>query len=223
MGKILLQIILFVFPWSIRRQILNKCFNYKIDKKARIGKSIILAKELIMADGSHIGSFTFCKRIDKLQMGKNSNLGNFNMITGFPTGNPSFKHFLHRPTRRCELIVGEETGITSRHFFDCNGGIYIGNFSQIAGYETTFLSHSIDLENNRQDVEPIVIGDYCFIGTRCTFIKGSIIPDKSVVGACSLVNKRFEESNCLYAGVPVKKIKDALNYQFFERKEGFVI
>lgn len=222
----LFQILLWFFPWKIRRLLLNKFYGYEISKSARIGFSIITAKKIKMNDNSSIGHFTICKSIDRLEIGENSGIGNRNFITGFSISSPAVTehgHFSHIPNRKCELIIGKHVGITSRHYFDCNGGIYIGDFCQIAGFETAFLTHSIDLKNNRQDAAPIHIGAYSFIGTRVTFIKGSAIPSYSIVGACTLVNKVFDREYSLYGGVPCKFIKETQECDFFKRENGFVI
>ena len=83
------------------------------------------------------------------------------------------------------------------------------------------MTHSIDLKNNRQDTSPIRIGNYAFVGARCTILKGAILPDYSVLGACSLLNKQYNTPG-LYAGNPAKYIKSLENYKYFEREYGFV-
>lgn len=222
MIKIVTQLLLFLLPWKLRRFFLSKFFHFEIAKTAHIGYSIILAHKVILKEYARIGHLTFCKQIDLLEMDDYSNLGTRNYITGFSTKNPDFPHFRHLPNRKCVLKIGKHTGITSRHYFDCNGGIYIGDNCQIAGFETAFLTHSIDLKNNRQDAESIIVGNYSFIGTRCTLIKGATIPSYSVISACSLVNKKHTISNALYGGVPCRFIKSLENYKFFERREGKV-
>lgn len=221
----LIQILLWLFPWRLRRIMLNRLFGYKIDKGARIGFSIILSKQLEMKKNSYIGHLNICKPIDLLSIGEDSNIGNRNFITGFSITAPeviNHGHFEHIQNRKCELKIGKHTGITSRHYFDCNGGIYIGDFCQIAGFETAFLTHSIDLENNRQDAAPIKIGNFCFISTRVTLLKGIEVAPYSIVGACSLINKALLKSHSLYGGVPCRFIKNVESYLFFNRKSGFV-
>lgn len=223
MLKILAQILLFFFPWRLRRLLLCSFFNFDIAKTAKIGYSILLANKVILKDYSSIGHLNICKKIDLLELGEYSNIGTRNFITGFSTQIIGFKHFTHISNRECVLRVGKHTGITSRHYFDCNGGIYIGDFCQIAGFESAFLTHSIDLKLNRQDTASIVINNYVFIGTRCTFLKGSSIPSRSLVSACSLINKKFTQEDSLYGGVPCKFIKNVKGYHFFNRKVGFVV
>lgn len=58
--------------------------------------------------------------------------------------------------------------------------------------------------NEPQDV---LIGNRCWIGTRCTILKGTVLPDDCVVGANSLVNKAFTESGLLLVGSPARVLK----------------
>jgi len=220
--KILLQLVLFVFPWCIRRRILNRVFRYQIHPTARMGLSFIYPKKLIMKKGSKIGHLNAVIHLDKVELGENSSIGRSNWITGFPTGTNS-KHFSHQENRRCELIIGNETTITAQHHLDCTNQIIIGNFCAISGHQTHFLSHSTDLYEGRQDSKPIKIGDYCRISTRSTILGGSEMPNYSILGACSLLNKKYTDEWKLYAGVPAKPIKDIpQDAKWFYRTSGYV-
>ena len=216
------QLILFVLPWNLRRRILNWHYQWDIDKSARIGFSIILAKTLKMGVKSRIHNMVCCKRIDRLEMGEDSGIAPFTYITGFSVNNIAF--FKHIANRRCELILGKSAGITSRHFIDCNGGVYIGDFTTIAGIRTQILTHSIDVYNNRQDAQPVMIGKYCFIGTGCILLPGSVLPDYSVLGAGSVLTKPQEEQLTLYAGSPAKPRKklDLSRTMYFHRQKHVV-
>lgn len=50
----------------------------------------------------------------------------------------------------------------------------------------------------------ISIGNGVWIGMRATILKNSVIPDGCIVGANSLVKKRFNENNTLLAGNPAQ-------------------
>jgi acetyltransferase-like isoleucine patch superfamily enzyme len=127
-------------------------------------------------------------------------MGAFNFITGFSATNK--EHFTHVEGRRCELILNIGVGLTGRKFIDCTGGIYIGEFSTIAGLWTQILTHSIDIYRSRQHAASVHVGKYCFVGTGCILLPGSVLPDYSVLGAGSVLNKAFTENGVLYAGSP---------------------
>ena len=209
--KILFYILSLVLPWLLRRRLLCIVFRYKIDPSARIGLSLVMPQYLEMGPHSRIGHFTLCKwTVDALIMKKDCFIGSSVMITGISTSNKF--HFQHVENRHCELILENGVGIPSRKFLDCNGGIYIGEYSTVAGQWTQFLTHSIDIYHSRQDAKPIYIGKYCFIGTGCIVLPGAILPDYSVLGAGSVLNKAHSEPGCLYAGVPAV-MKKRLNPQ----------
>lgn len=56
--------------------------------------------------------------------------------------------------------------------------------------------------------DDITIEDKVWVGTRVMILKGAHISEGSVVGAMSLVNKKFSEKNILIAGNPAKKIRE---------------
>lgn len=70
-------------------------------------------------------------------------------------------------------------------------------------------SHSIlDLQGRRiNDSRDIILGDHVWVGTQAFLNKGAKVPPHSIVGACAMVTKAFEEPNCALAGVPAKVVK----------------
>jgi acetyltransferase-like isoleucine patch superfamily enzyme len=151
-------------------------------------------------------------------MAENSGMGSFHLITGISTSNKN--HYRHIQDRKCEMVLGRCVGIPSRKFFDCNGGIYIGDYTTVAGQWTQFLTHSIDIYNARQNAKPIIVGKYCFIGTGCILMPGSTLPNYSVLGAGAVLNKAMTEEGMIYAGVPAipKKKIDPSKVPWMQRK-----
>jgi acetyltransferase-like isoleucine patch superfamily enzyme len=220
--KTFLMLLSFLLPWQLRRSFLEKQFGYQIHPTARIGFAWILPNRLIMEESSRIGSATVCKNIDLLHLKAHAIIGRANWITGFPLG-PS-PHFAHQTDRRPELIVGEHTAITNRHLLDCTNSVTIGRFTTFAGFYSQIITHSIDIEENRQSSKPVHIGDSCFVGTNCVLLGGSALPDYSVLGAKSLLNKSFTETYQLYGGVPARAVKSlSRDCKYFQRTEGFVV
>jgi acetyltransferase-like isoleucine patch superfamily enzyme len=220
--KKLLGLVSLLLPWSMRRSFLEKQFGFSIHSTARIGFAWIFPEHLMMEANSSIGHLTLCKNIALLHLGEHALIGRGNWITGFPLG-PS-DHFAQEKDRRPELIVGAHSAITHRHLIDCTNRITIGKFTTFAGFQSQMLTHTIDLETNRQTSAPITIGDYCFIGTNSVLLGGSAVPDYSVVGAKSLVNKAFTETYQLYGGVPAKQLQALpADYAYFRRTTGFVV
>lgn len=218
----MLKFLLLFIPWTLRRKILIKKFGYKIHPTAHIGLSYIYPKYLEMGAGASVGHFNVAIHLDKIVIGENSSIVRSNWITGFPTGTDS-KFFSHDKERKSELIIGKESAITKNHHIDCTNYIHIGDFVTIAGYNSQFLTHSIDIYESRQDSHPIEIGDYCFVSTGVRVLGGAKLPDCSVLGAGAVLNKAYTKERMLYVGVPAMPKKEIpIDAKYFLRKEGFI-
>ena len=211
----------FIWPWFIRRLLLQWFYGYEIHPSAKIGLSWIRPKRLKMAPRSYIGHLNMCKGLDDLIIGEETMIGRLNWITGFPSDD-SF-HFSADLGRHPALIVGDHVGITNRHIIDCTNRVTIGRMSTIAGFYSQIMTHSIDLVDSIQRSKEIVIGEYTFVGTRVIILGGAVLPDRCVLGAGSLLAKELTEPDMLYAGMPAKAVKkiepDAV---YFHRERGFV-
>ena len=208
-------------PWFLRRVLLQFCCGYCLHPTSWIGLSLVYVDELVMGEHTSIGHLTVCKGLRKLHMGAHSSIGRGNWITGFPAQNKTF--FAHQKDRVPELILGSQSAITHRHIIDCTNAVHIGEFTTLAGYRSQILTHSIDLMDCRQSSAPVRIGDYCFVGTDCVLLGGSALPSYSALGAKSLLNKAYEQTYSLYAGVPAKPVKSLEpEMKYFQREVGFV-
>lgn len=208
-------------PWSIKRRSLCHFLGYQIDPTAKIGLSWVYPDMLTMDGGASMGSFNVCKGISLLEMGVCSRIGLGNWITGHPLGCKN--HFSHQQDRQPILILGEHATITRRHLIDCTSKVCVNRFATLAGYGTQIITHSIDIKLCRQSSESVEIGEFCFVGTDCTILGGSVLPKNSVLGAKSLLNKHYVEGWSLYAGVPARKVRDVpRDHKYFLRELGAV-
>jgi len=217
----ILKFLIVLFPWSLKRWFLHRCYGYEIDRSARIGLAWVYPKHLRLGKETRIDHFTVVIHLDTVELGDYSTIGRSNWVTGHPGG--SGRHFTHQKDRRPQLVIGEHSAITKRHYLDCTHEIKVGRFTTIAGHHSELLTHSIDVVAGRQDSKPIEIGDYCFIGTRCIVLGGARLPSQSVLAAGAVLTKAFEASFSLYGGVPARFIKDLpKEAQYFRRTTGFV-
>jgi acetyltransferase-like isoleucine patch superfamily enzyme len=156
-----------------------------------------------------------------MELGEAATIGSLNWITGFPEDDKTF--FSSDVGRLPQLVIGAHSAITNRHYIDCTNSFRIGRFTTFAGVRSQVLTHSINLAECRQESHPVTLGDYCFVGTNCVLLSGSALPDYSVLGANSTLNKVYEQSHMLYAGTPARPVKHLdTNMAYFNRKVGFV-
>lgn len=120
------------------------------------------------------------------------------------------------------IFIGENTSMHGRgtktvHFaLDEGTNVVVGedcmfsNDIQIRSSD----SHSIlDLGGKRlNQADDIVIGKHCWLGLRCMLLKGTEIPDYTVVAGGATCTKKYTESNTIIAGVPAKVVKRDINW-----------
>src|SRR5450432_3644104 len=117
-----LKILTFFLPWSLRRRALNKWFGFSIHPSATIGWAWVFPGKLIMAAGTSIHHFTVAIHLDLIEMGAQSSIGRGNWITGLSTKRET-GFFKHQPGRKAALHLGESSNITKNHHIDCSNFI----------------------------------------------------------------------------------------------------
>ena len=222
MFRLFVSTLIACLPWPLRRWVLNTFYGHKIHRTARLGFCFPAAKHLIMEEHSYIGNLTVCVHLDLIHLKAHASIGRGNWITGFPSDGE--RYFLHQIRRRAELILGEHSAITNRHLIDCSDRVTLGRFTTFAGFRSQILAHTIDLAECRQSAQPVTIGDYCFVGTDCVLLGGSVLPDYSVLAAKSLLNKPQSEEYTLYGGIPARALRSLpKDYRYFTRTTGNVV
>jgi acetyltransferase-like isoleucine patch superfamily enzyme len=109
-----------------------------------------------------------------------------------------------------KLIIKNNVGISCSAII-CNHEITIGNNVVIGGntviYDTNFHSldsvmrNSPELDKKHTKFAPVIINDNVFIGAHSTILKGVVIGEGAVIGACSVVSKNIP-SREIWAGNP---------------------
>lgn len=116
------------------------------------------------------------------------------------------------------IEIGEHTKILGKtHMAAIEGTqIIIGRdclFSSDIHFRTGDSHSILNMQGCRINAsENIEIGDHVWVGTKVTCLKGAKVPSHSIVGACALVTGKYEEPNCIIAGVPAKVVKKAIDW-----------
>lgn len=117
-----------------------------------------------------------------------------------------------------EITIGNGTTVEGAYLLsDENASITIGEDCMLA---TDILirtgdKHSIvELETGKRVnySESIMLGKHVWLGRSVQLLKGASLPDNTIVGAGSLVNKKFTDNYTVVAGVPSKVVKHNVNW-----------
>lgn len=217
--KKVLMILLTPFPSRLKILTFRYVFKFEIARDAQIGLSIILCRKLTLESGAIIGHLNVIRGNVTLNMRAKSSIGQFNWITG---GNQDPRYFKNC-NRQSELILGEQSSITSRHILDCTDRIEIGRCTILAGYRSTMLTHGIDYETSKQTCKPIGIGEFCLIGSNATVLMGVTIARKNVIGAGTLVARSIDQELGLWTGTPARLTKRLTGVElYFHREDGHI-
>jgi acetyltransferase-like isoleucine patch superfamily enzyme len=110
--------------------------------------------------------------------------------------------------------------ITMAHEIDCSDRVEIGDYSSLAGFRCTVLTHSLNLVRDRFVTGPVEIGAHAAVMSGSTLLSGTRVPPRTVVSAHSVVNTPLSDELTFYSGNPavaVRSLPETLG--FFHRGE----
>lgn len=71
----------------------------------------------------------------------------------------------------------------------------------------------------------VFIGNHVWVGENVYITKKVTVPDECVVGACSVVSRRFSDTHCILAGNPARIVRTSIqwikNYNILEDGSDF--
>lgn len=125
-----------------------------------------------------------------------------------------------------KVYIGSNSDLRSGNLYLVANGnwgkkqkLIIGNNVKIArdAIIRTSDGHSlIDRQTQKATNPPqdTIVGDNVWIASRCILLKGARIPDNSMVGAMSLINKQFFEKNIMLIGIPAKIVRRNIHWDY---------
>ena len=109
---------------------------------------------------------------------------------------------------KIHIGVDAYPGIMGGCYITGKGGLYIGDYTQIAP-NVVIVTANHDVYDTRTYIEaPVKIGKYCWIGAGAKIMPGVRLGNFTIVGAGAVVTKSFDEGHCIIGGIPAKKIKE---------------
>lgn len=114
------------------------------------------------------------------------------------------------------LEFGENVNISGNTSIICYGNIKIGN-DCLVSWDCLMLDtdfHKIYSDGILTNLDKkITVGNHVWIGARTTILKGTIVPDGSVIGAGSLCSGKLLKENAIYGGNPLKILKQNIRWK----------
>lgn len=112
------------------------------------------------------------------------------------------------------LSIGRRVHINDKVFINAVGGVTIGDYCVLShGVVIISTENQAKLWTSRYQDEdihinkPIEIGENVWLCANAMVCSGTKIAKNSIVAAGAVVTNDLLEENCLYGGVPAKKIK----------------
>jgi acetyltransferase-like isoleucine patch superfamily enzyme len=202
-------------PNLLKRPLYRWLFGYKIDKRVRLGFSIIDAAECEIGRAVTIGHLNLIIGVGKLTIGRRAHIGHLNIIRGGDEVNIGrFAEILRlneinsipdpkiTNTADPRFYLGDGAVITAQHKIDFTDRVTIGRRSIIGGRNSSLWTH------NRQRTLPVEVGELTYVGSEIRVAPGGVIPSRCIVGIGSVITGRLEGEYLLIAGVPAKPVKE---------------
>ncbi len=207
--------IIALLPSRLTPIVLRVLLGYNIGKDVKIGLSIIDVKSCRIGNGVRIGHGNLFIETDQLEIGNGVKIGHLNVFRGgskISIGDRSEVIRLNVINSIVdpevyndytpEFCCGQNVSITEGHKIDFTDRVSIGNYSIVAGRNSSLWTHV------RQATKPIEIGDNCYLGSEIRVGPGVTIADRNIVAMGSVVTSSNLVTDKVIGGVPAKIIKD---------------
>jgi len=210
--RLLMTFLAALLPASRIKNFLLRLLGHNVHPSAKIYSNLLLGEiHLSVGMGTTIRRFNVF-RDTSIKLDQQVIIGSFNWFS-------SAKSISLLPNYKGTIEMGRSCVINSRNYFDCSGGIYFGEFSDLAGVRSTFISHYVDTKINSQVCKAITIGDRTMLSSNIYVAPGANVGSKSLVAMGTVLIGTDYPSESLIAGVP-GKFKSKREGTWFERSTG---
>ncbi len=199
-----LTTLVFLLPPSGLKNRLLRTLGHAVPASARVGINLVQRVDRFeLGEGTVIHHFNWFRDLRLVKTGTGCRILLFNWFTG----DSGFEPGMEQTARMRTLEMGDHSHIISQHYFDCGGGVVIGNQTWITGIRTTVLTHAFDPHNGGMILEPVVLQDRAVIATCCTMLPGTIVGEGALVAAGSTTWTGQEaKGGNLHGGVPARRL-----------------
>jgi acetyltransferase-like isoleucine patch superfamily enzyme len=207
-----LQIFCWLLPPSrIKNWVLAR-FGHDIAASAKIGPTIVLGvKHFHLGEHAWLSPVNVFRGLSTVWIEDYSKIGAWNWISAAP-------EYQQLDADAGTLVMGVKSLIGSRCYLDCSGTIAIRAFGCVGGVRCVLQTHQPDFDTSAQTAGRITVGDHALVASGAMMLKGSALPDQSVLAANSTMtpDAAREGKRGLYAGTPARWRQERTG-AFFER------
>jgi acetyltransferase-like isoleucine patch superfamily enzyme len=201
-------------PSAIKVPIYRHVCGFKIAPGARIGLSVLDVRHLELEAGAEIGHGNVLLGSERVSLGKGARIGHLNLVRGGQEVRLDEWSWVMRlnvlnaipdndaqGTPDPRLRLGPGACVTSGHRLDFTDRIDLGKNVIMGGRNSSLWTH------NRQATKPIVIGDFCYLGSEVRLAPGATLGPMSILGLGAVLTKPIDAGHVLVAGVPAKVVR----------------
>jgi acetyltransferase-like isoleucine patch superfamily enzyme len=201
-------------PGFLKRPLYRRLFGYRVGRRARLGLSLIDARECEIADDVTIGHLNLIVGVGRLSIGEHARIGHLNLIRGGDEVEIGRWAEILRMNEINSIPdpdvvnatdprfrLGDGGVVTAGHKIDFTDRVSIGRRTILGGRNSSLWTH------NRQRTRPVEIGELTYVGSEIRVAPGGVIPSRCIVGIGSVVTGRIEGEYQLIAGVPARAVK----------------
>ena len=114
------------------------------------------------------------------------------------------------------LEFGDGFTANRNFFISCNQHVAFGNDAMLGWNVVIFDANGHPIYKNGIKKEPfksICVGKHVWICSETHILKGTVIPDNSIIAYGSLLSKELKEINSLYGGIPAKLLQSDIEWK----------
>jgi carbonic anhydrase/acetyltransferase-like protein (isoleucine patch superfamily) len=213
-GRLAVLTLIGLLPNVVKIPLYRLLFGYRFGPGVKIGVSLLDAERVNLAAGTRIGHFNAIARVGRLETGCHACIDMLNIIRGGERVSLGAYATVMRlnvlnaiPDHDCTtdpasvLEIGAGAVVVSGHRIDFTDSIRLGRNVIVGGRNSSLWTH------NRQETAPIVIGDFCYLGSEVRLAPGAKLPDECILGLGSVLAGEVKEPRSLVAGVPAKVVR----------------
>ena len=118
---------------------------------------------------------------------------------------------------RGDLTLGADFNMTAESTIVCAHKIFFGN-DNLLSWEILVMDTDEHPLYNKEEVrinpdKPIVVGNHVWIGCKCILLKGTVVPDNTVIAAGTLLKHSFTGENQVIGDNPPRIMKREVRWE----------